>query len=82
MCIDAHGGTMSEPRYFKQNSVRANNKIVNEGAKNGENKLCKYCKKEGLDVSECEKLARMNKKQDVSYFRKCFVCGSQDHIAA
>ena len=80
--IDAHGGTMNEPKYFKQKSVSASNKVVKEGAKNGENKHCKYCKKEGHDVSECEKLARKNEKQDVSYVRKCFVCGSKDHIAA
>jgi hypothetical protein len=80
--IDAHGGSISESKVVQKKS-KESKELVND-PKDG--KHCKYCKKMGHDVSECRKLAR-KKEQETSSGktdtipRKCFVCGSKDHIA-
>ena len=85
--IDAHGGSIGEPRQFNKKKYAnvPDVKQSKDNVKSTDNeKWCKYCKKSGHDVSECWKLARKNESEqsDVKGVKKCYVCGSRDHIAS
>ena len=82
--VDAHGGTIYEPKVVKKKRFQDSASKTDIGSKTAVGKsgnddvaevVCKYCKQSGHGVDDCEKL---KKRRD----RICFVCGDRDHIAS
>jgi hypothetical protein len=75
--IDAHGGSIYEPRGSKR-KVKAQDsgsKTDSSKTESSSSDVCKYCKQAGHGVDECEKLKKRKE-------RICFVCGDPAHIAS
>jgi hypothetical protein len=77
--IDAHGGNMKDPKGKRKPSGGVGRSKVTEGTSkqtDKNDKVCKYCKRSGHDVSECWRVPGPDGK------KKCFRCGQDDHLVA